>query len=82
MEVFGGHHYAKTLRAWRANLMSAAPSILASGAYGIDVVRRYEYYFASCEAMFWMDGLNVTQLVFGPGYDWYSSTQRSCAVRD
>jgi cyclopropane-fatty-acyl-phospholipid synthase len=57
MEVYGGHHYAKTLREWRRNLLSNPPK-------DDDLTRMYEYYLASMEACFVMDVTNITHFVF------------------
>lgn len=63
MEVFGGQHYAKTLRHWRENMLSKKDQIISMG-YNEHLIRMYEYYFASCEAGFLSDKLNLTHFVF------------------
>ena len=64
LEVYGGQHYARTLRAWRASLLAARARIVTDLGYDDALVRRYDYYFAQCEALFWLDGANVTHFVF------------------
>jgi cyclopropane-fatty-acyl-phospholipid synthase len=49
-EGFGGQHYAKTLKKWRENMMLEKQYILKN--YGNELLAKYEYYFAICEAAF------------------------------
>lgn len=63
VDIFGGFHYAKTLRQWRINLMNNIPKLLKSG-YGVDKIRAYEYYFVMCEASFLNNELQLSQFVF------------------
>ena len=49
-EGFGGQHYAKTLKSWRENMIAAKDYIIKH--YSIELYKKYEYYFASCEANF------------------------------
>ena len=63
LETFGGHHYAKTLRAWRENMLKSKDKILGMG-YGIKHIKAYEYYFAQCEAAFINNQMQLSQYVF------------------
>lgn len=56
-EVFGGHHYRKTLMTWRDN-------ILKLEGYDDDFIRKYDFYMAECAASFDLGRLHVTQFVF------------------
>jgi cyclopropane-fatty-acyl-phospholipid synthase len=49
-EFFGGQHYAKTLHHWRENMLVNRDVILKS--YDQELINKFEYYFASCEAGF------------------------------
>lgn len=62
VEIFGGLHYAKTLREWRKNLMNNKEKLLKK--YTLENIRTYEYYFAICEALFLNDNLQLSQYVF------------------
>lgn len=61
-ETFGGHHYAKTLAAWRSNLTSDPPK-----KYPASTIRGYEYYMAVCEAAFLLNHLQLSQFIFSKG---------------
>jgi cyclopropane-fatty-acyl-phospholipid synthase len=63
IEMLGGQHYAKTLNAWKTNLLNSINLIKKRG-YGDHLIRTYEYYFAICEALFLNDELQVTQITF------------------
>lgn len=63
IEMLGGHHYAKTLKAWRINLMNNI-NLLKKRGYNDHLIRTYEYYFAICEALFLNDELQLSQFVF------------------
>lgn len=62
-EGFGGHHYGKTLAAWKESLMQHREALLDMG-YKEDTLRAYEYYFSICEANFMLGGLYICQFVF------------------
>ena len=49
-EGFGGQHYARTLKAWRANMLAQKDWIRTK--YPEELIRKYDYYFAICEAGF------------------------------
>jgi cyclopropane-fatty-acyl-phospholipid synthase len=61
IECFGGQHYAKTLQEWRKNLMSNRKMIETK--YGPELIRRYDYYFSSCYALFTLGELGIAQFV-------------------
>lgn len=49
-EGFGGQHYAKTLKIWRENMLKEKDYIIMH--YGEELFKKYEFYFAICEAGF------------------------------
>ena len=49
-EGFGGQHYAKTLKSWRENIIAEKDYIIKH--YSIELLKKYEYYFAIFEAAF------------------------------
>lgn len=57
-----GPHYAKTLALWREALLGNRKRILSMG-YDEDFVRKWEYYFAYCEAGFSTGALHDYQMV-------------------
>jgi cyclopropane-fatty-acyl-phospholipid synthase len=57
VEFFGGQHYAKTLQEWRSRMMNNRKYI--EEKYGIELLRRYDYYFASCYALFTTGNLGI-----------------------
>jgi cyclopropane fatty-acyl-phospholipid synthase-like methyltransferase len=63
VETFGGQHYARTLREWRANLIAASPEARDASDAGRRV-RTFEFYFAMCEAVFRTSECFVTQFLF------------------
>ena len=46
-----GYDYALTLRAWRKRFLDRRSDILSHG-YTEEFIRKYEFYFAYCEAAF------------------------------
>jgi len=46
-----GPHYAATLRLWRENLLAARRKVMDLG-FDDEFLRKWEYYFSSCEAGF------------------------------
>jgi len=60
-EFFGGQHYARTLRHWRENMMKNKEYIIKQ--YGIQLLNTYEYYLASCEAMFNTGSMGISHYV-------------------
>ncbi len=59
-----GQHYARTLLHWRAAFLENQPAVRALG-FDDRFVRMWEYYLASCEAMFRTRMLWNYQLVLG-----------------
>jgi cyclopropane-fatty-acyl-phospholipid synthase len=49
-EGFGGQHYARTLKAWRENMWAQKDWIRTK--YPEELMLKYDYYFAVCEAGF------------------------------
>lgn len=49
-EGFGGQHYARTLKAWRENMWRERDYIRSK--YPEELMLKYDYYFAICEAGF------------------------------
>lgn len=49
-EGFGGQHYAKTLKTWRENMWKEKEYIRSK--YPEELMLKYDYYFAICEAGF------------------------------
>lgn len=49
-EGFGGQHYAKTLKTWRQNMWNERDYIRSK--YPEELMLKYDYYFAVCEAGF------------------------------
>ncbi len=49
-EGFGGQHYAKTLKTWRENMWKEKDYIRTK--YPEELLLKYDYYFAVCEAGF------------------------------
>ena len=58
-EVFGGQHYARTLREWRNNMLNNAKNTVS-----IETLRAYDYYFASCEGAFLTGDFFMSHYVF------------------
>jgi len=59
-ECFGGHHYARTCREWR-NLLLSSPEL---SKYSDELVRKFDYYFASCDAAFSVGLMALGHYVF------------------
>ena len=62
-ETFG-LHYAKTLALWRLRFLENWPVIKTQG-FDEAFKRKWEFYFAYCEAGFRQRHINVMQMVFG-----------------
>lgn len=60
-EGFGGQHYAKTLKVWRENMMKERDYVTKE--YGDELLKKYEYYFAICEAGFSTGSLGIGHYV-------------------
>jgi cyclopropane-fatty-acyl-phospholipid synthase len=63
-EGFGGQHYAKTLKVWRENMLNEKNYILSK--YPKELLLKYEYYFAVCEAGFNTGMLGIGHYVIVP----------------
>lgn len=57
-----GPHYARTLRTWREAFLAHKEDVLRMG-FDESFVRKWEYYFAYCEAGFAARQINVQQIV-------------------
>lgn len=62
IEVFGGMHYARTLREWKKNLLANKNKLLEK--YSENDINMYEYYFSICEAAFLNNVFQLSQYVF------------------
>lgn len=62
-ELFGPD-YVKTIRAWYENLLANSREIVQQ--YGIEHLRKYEYYFQSCMGAFLSGRITVGQFVLSP----------------
>ena len=62
LESFG-LHYARTLGIWRHNLKNREEEALAQGK-DARFLRKWYFYFHTCEAAFLMRNVNVVQIVF------------------
>lgn len=79
-ETFG-LHYAKTLAQWRVRFMENWSSIERQG-FDEAFQRKWEFYFAYCEAGFRQRHINVMQMVFGrPDEEAYNYEERAAAPR-
>jgi cyclopropane-fatty-acyl-phospholipid synthase len=65
-EVFGGQHYARTLRFWRESLLReyAEQSPAFREKYPAELLRKYEYYLASSEAGFSVGMMGLGHFVY------------------
>ena len=63
-EGFGGQHYSRTLKHWREGMWAEKESILKK--YPQELLTKYDYYFASCEAGFNTGKLGNVQYVIVP----------------
>ncbi len=61
-EMFGGQHYAETLKHWRQNMLKSRDYLLSRG-YKEELIRSYEYYFSSCEAAFRANTMGLSHFV-------------------
>ena len=60
-EGFGGQHYAKTLKTWRENMWKEKEYIRSK--YPEELMLKYNYYFAICEAGFNTNVLGIGHYV-------------------
>lgn len=60
-EIFGGQHYARTLRAWYDNLMESEDIVRSQ--YSEALLRKYQYYFKICEAAFITNHMSLGHFV-------------------
>jgi cyclopropane-fatty-acyl-phospholipid synthase len=58
-----GIDYARTLRAWRHRLARRQSDALAQG-YSMPFLRKWDYYFAYCEAAFLARAIDTVQIVY------------------
>jgi cyclopropane-fatty-acyl-phospholipid synthase len=63
-EGFGGQHYAKTLKTWRENIWKEKDYIRTK--YPEQLLLKYDYYFAICEAGFNTGILGIGHYVIVP----------------
>jgi cyclopropane-fatty-acyl-phospholipid synthase len=61
-ECFGGQHYARTCREWRRMLLEESQYVLSH--YSNDLLLKYDYYFASCDAAFSVGLMALGHFVF------------------
>jgi cyclopropane-fatty-acyl-phospholipid synthase len=70
--VFGleeiGPHYADTLHAWREHFFARLPEVRRLG-FDERFVRTWDFYLASCEALFRTRAIRDMQLVFGRPFE-------------
>ena len=71
-----GPHYATTLRDWRLRLLKRAEEMKSLGFEERDV-RKWEYYFAYCEAGYAMSYLENYQLVMTRKKDALKGAEKS-----
>ncbi len=63
-----GPHYADTLRAWRETFLARLPEVRALG-FDERFVRTWDFYLASCEALFRTRAIRDMQLVLGRPFE-------------
>ena len=61
-ECFGGHHYARTCREWRQMLLNERDYVLQK--YDDKLLKKYDYYLASCDAAFSVGLMALGHFVF------------------
>jgi cyclopropane-fatty-acyl-phospholipid synthase len=59
-EIYGGHHYARTLHLWRENLLKNQHMFRRDRS----IIRMYEIYLAMCEAAFSDGQMGLAHFVF------------------
>jgi len=57
VEIFGGQHYAETLKHWRMNMLKNKDFIIKK--YGKQLLNKYDFYLAICEAGFRANKLSL-----------------------
>ncbi len=60
-EIFGGQHYARTLRAWFNNL--AENEDVVKSKFSESLFRKYQYYFNICEAAFLTNKMSLGHFI-------------------
>lgn len=60
-EGYGGQHYAKTLGVWRKNMLKEKDYIIKN--YNEELLKKYEFYFAICEACFSVGSMGIGHYV-------------------
>jgi cyclopropane-fatty-acyl-phospholipid synthase len=63
-----GPHYADTLRVWRERFFGSLPAVRALG-FDDRFVRTWDFYLASCEALFRTRAIRDMQLVLGRPFE-------------
>jgi cyclopropane-fatty-acyl-phospholipid synthase len=63
-----GPHYAETLKAWRERFLASLPEVRALG-FDDRFVRIWDFYLASCEALFRTRAIRDMQLVLGRPFE-------------
>ena len=63
-----GPHYADTLKAWRERFYESVPKVRALG-FDDRFVRIWDFYLASCEALFKTRAIRDMQLVLGRPFE-------------
>ena len=63
-----GPHYADTLKAWRERFLGNLPEVRALG-FDDRFVRIWDFYLASCEALFRTRAIRDMQLVLGRPFE-------------
>ena len=63
-----GPHYADTLKAWRERFFASLPAVRALG-FDDRFVRIWDFYLASCEALFRTRAIRDMQLVLGRPFE-------------
>lgn len=78
-----GPHYAKTLRAWRMNVLANRQKLLDMG-YTEEFIRKHLFYLAACEVAFEIGTCELEQrtLAIGgmpPDYEWHAPSYAQAA---
>ena len=63
-----GPHYADTLQAWRERFFASLPGVRALG-FDDHFIRTWDFYLASCEALFKTRAIRDMQLVLGRPFE-------------
>jgi cyclopropane-fatty-acyl-phospholipid synthase len=63
-----GPHYADTLKVWRERFFASLPAARTLG-YDDRFIRTWDFYLASCEALFRTRAIRDMQLVLGRPFE-------------